>query len=378
MNMKRFIACVLAVFLLLGLAPAALAAETPEISLSSGSAKAGETVTLTVHMKNNPGLAAFLIYLYFDTDTFAVDPTADIQLEGSFKTGGGMIGNSIAAAKKNGQYKGDKGKDGILVLWYSGTGADNESDGAVLKVKFHVSDDAANGTYQVGIGYSKSDTGSGNGERVALSARAGSITVSGGKTDGGGGVVEQPEESPFTDVDGHWAGEYIEDAYEMELMIGDEGKFRPDATLTRAEFAIVLWRIAGCPKAEQAASFTGLTADWYKDAVAWVEESGMMVGNGEGKFLPLVTVSREQVATVLHRMAGSPEGMSDLFSSFYDDQYEDADEVSSWAKEGVYWSIFEGIFCGTDSADLDDRLEGPIGATRAQIAVMLVRYCERV
>jgi len=374
MKLKRLIACVLAVCLLLGGVPVAFAAGDPTVSITTGKAKVGETVTLTVNITNNPGLVAWMIYLYFDTSVFTVDPGSDISLTGGFKNGGGMLPNSIAAARKNGQYKGDAGKDGVLVLWYSGSGRNNNSEGAALTVKFHVSDDAANGTYQIGVGYSKMDTGNENGEKIALATQAGAITVSGGSSDGGGGVVEQPAEEPYTDVAGHWAEEYILDAYQMNLMIGNKGMFRPDDTLSRAEFAMVLWRIAGTPEPTRKASFTDLVNEWYMDAVAWVEESGMMVGIGNGRFDPGGMVTREQVVTVLHRMEGSPTGMESVFGSFYDEQYSDSAKVSSWAKKGLYWAIYEGIYCGQNSLRIGQQLDSRAHASRAQIAVMMVRY----
>jgi len=375
-KVKRLISCLLVVCLLTGIVTMAAAAEEPTISVSSGNAKAGGSVTLTVSIKNNPGLAAWVIYLYYDTSVFSVDPGSDLAASGSFRSAGGLVGNSIENARKNGRYSGDAGKDGVLALWYNGSGRNTSSDGAMLTVTLHVSDDASNGTYQIGVDYSESDTGNKDGEKIALATKAGSVTVSGGSTDGGGETNQQPQEMPFSDIDGHWAEDFIEDAYQLELMVGSDGLFRPDDTLTRGEFAVVLWRIAGCPEPAKEASFPDLTADWYKDAVAWVEESGMMIGNDKGEFLPTGIVTREQVVTVLHRMAGSPAGMGNMFTSLYDSQYSDSDQIGSWAKQGVYWSLYEGIYCGQNSLNVGGRLASTAVATRAQIAVMMVRYWE--
>ena len=83
--MRRGIAICLAAVLLLGaLAVGSFAANTPEVTVSSGSVKAGETVDLTVTMSGNPGMAAFMLYIYYDTATFTVDPSRDILAGGDF------------------------------------------------------------------------------------------------------------------------------------------------------------------------------------------------------------------------------------------------------------------------------------------------------
>ena len=349
----------------------AFAAKTPTVSISSGQVKAGETVTLTVSIRDNPGLAACLLYFYFDTDVFEVDPESDFRSSKDVR--GALIGNTIALAKKNGQYHGDPSKDGALVLWYSASGANVSGNGAIITVSFRSKADAPNGTYSIGLGYSGMDTVNDKGEAVALSVQGGTITVTGGTSD----TTLPPEDDPapiFTDVDDHWAYDYIEDASQLGLMIGYNNLFRPDDGMTRCEFVTALWRAMGQPKPTGASTFTDLNQDWYLEAVAWAQENNIIQGTGGTKFEPYWPISREQVATILHRLAGSPVGMELMLTGTYDKLFKDSGEIHSWAKSAVYWAVYQEIYCGPASPNVGTDLDPTEDATRAHIAVMLVRY----
>ena len=121
--MRRIIVICLALVLLLGvLAVGSFAANAAEVTVSSGSVKAGETVDLTVTISGNPGMAAFMLYIYYDTATFTVDPSQDILAGGDF-TGGILLGNDLETARKNSDGPvGDSSKDGVLALWCNSTG----------------------------------------------------------------------------------------------------------------------------------------------------------------------------------------------------------------------------------------------------------------
>ena len=131
---------------------------------------------------------------------------------------------------------------------------------------------------------------------------------------------------------------------------------------------------AGAPAPEAPATFTDLTQDWYRDAVAWAEDNGVINGVGDGKFDPLGSVTREQLVTILHRMAGAPSGMETMLASVYDGQYPDSGEIGGWARAALYWSLYQGIYCGEASVDVGGTLAPRAPASRGQIAVMMVRY----
>lgn len=372
--MKRVIGVFLALCLLM--TPlTALAADTPALTVSSGTVKAGEDVTLTVSIQDNPGVAATIIYLYFDTDSFEVDLDSGVKLAGTFKKSGGLLVNSIEMARKNGRYEGAAGENGILALWYSATGTNVNANGALLTVKLHAKKDAANGEHSVRIGYSVNDSCNEKNEKIAFQTGSALVTVSGGSD---AKDPKKPVEVPvFTDTSGHWAESFIQKAAELGLVEGYLGQYRPDDTMTRAEFVTILWRASGEPKPAAKASFTDLTQSWYRDAVAWAEETAVVNGVGNGKFDPNGSVTREQLVTILHRLAGTPGGMELMLGGIYDSQYSDSKQVGDWARQALYWSIYEGIFCGENSEKIGNSLAPKAPANRAQIAVMITRYLDK-
>ena len=436
MKLKRILGFVLTLTMLVSICiPCTMAAGQATVSLSSGEVKAGETVTLTAQISNNPGVAAYMLYIYYDTSVFTLDPSSDLNAAGVFGSSGMTIGNSIELARANGRYDGEPDKDGALVLWFNGSGMNTTGDGSLLTVTLQAKAGAANGNYAVELGYSPDDTCNQDGQNVSLLTSSATVTVTGGVADAptttppaadsgtqtpeqpgtsGSGTTQTPTEPTptpdsgsgttqtqqptvpenptgsvidvptqdgketvsFLDVNAHWAQDYITAAAELGLIQGYQGLYRPDDTMTRAECVTILWRAAGSPKPAKAASFTDLTQDWYRDAVAWAEENGVVNGMGGGKFAPNGTVTREQLATILYRQAGAVSGMEMLLSGIYDKTYTDSAQVSSWAKAGLYWSIFNVIYCGEHSTDVGSELAPREAADRAQIAVMIVRYLE--
>ena len=180
----------------------------------------------------------------------------------------------------------------------------------------------------------------------------------------------------FTDVSGHWAESYITQAAELELIQGYDGKYSPDDPMTRSQMVTILWRAVGSPEPKAAATFTDLTQDWYKKPVAWAQENGVINGTGEGKFSPEGLVTREQLVTVLHRLAGSPMDAL-LFNQFYEWQYPDSGQISDFAKQALYWSIYKNIYCGKSGLSVGKTLDPQEPASRGQIAVMIIRYLDR-
>ena len=200
---------------------------------------------------------------------------------------------------------------------------------------------------------------------------------------------EEPEEgehgsetdSAFTDTVGHWAESYINEAAELGLINGmAEGIYDPNGTMTRAQFVTILWRSQGSPNPNGPSSFTDLGAysGWYADAVAWAEQNSVVNGIAPGQFDPNGSVTREQIATILHRMSGDASGDGQQYASIYEQAFSDAASVGSWAKEAVWWAVYHEIWCGTNSPDVGSMLDPTQPANRAQIAVMMVRYLDYV
>jgi hypothetical protein len=411
MKHKRFLAGLLCAALLLLLLPSVLAAGGPALSLSSAQADPGGELTLTLSVQNNPGLGAFLVYFYYDTAVFTADADSDIAATGSFKTGS-LVGNSVD----------EDGKTGVLALWYTGASTGVTADGEALTLKLRVSSTAKSGVYPVELSYSPQNTIGPDLKPVSFTTTSATVTVGNVTTADPQPTAtptptetqsptpsetespapsqtesptptetETPSPAPTTtpdtpetgtdadtpqisDTAGHWAESYITEAASLGLVIGNEGLFRPDDSMTRAEFVTILWRMSGSPAPSGKASFTDLPLNWYQDAIAWAEETGVVNGVGNGRFSPQGNVTRQQVATTLYRLSGSNTGMEALFTSLYDAQYPDSGDLGAWAKSAVYWAIYNEIYCGQSSVSVGATLTPKLPATRAQIAVMVVNY----
>ncbi len=145
------------------------------------------------------------------------------------------------------------------------------------------------------------------------------------------------------------------------------GTFGPNDNLSRAQLAQILYNHAGRPDLTSASPFTDVTGDaWCASAITWAAEQGIVGGYGNGLFGPNDNITREQLAVMLWRYAGSPAATDKEL------HFADADEAGNFALDALRWAVENGIIGGYG----DGRL-GPKGqATRAQVATMLQRYLE--
>ena len=149
-----------------------------------------------------------------------------------------------------------------------------------------------------------------------------------------------------------------------------EGRFDPEGTMTRAMLVTVLYRLEGSPAILPGTDFIDVPASaWYSSAVTWGKLRGIIDGVGGGKFAPEEEVTREQAATILLRYT-SYKGYP--ISAFADlSAFGDRGSISSYAQGAMSWAVAEGLISGVGNQRLD-----PQGnATRAQLAVILMRYC---
>lgn len=171
------------------------------------------------------------------------------------------------------------------------------------------------------------------------------------------GYVDIPADALYLDA--------IEFVGEHKLMNGTgEGRFEPNAPMTRATFATVLWRYAGSPKVENAASFTDADESWYLDAIAWAESTGAIKGYGNGCFGCDDPVTREDAATILWRLCGEPNDIA------ADRTFSDADAIFDYAATAVAWACSNGILETDDAGAIQPKRE----ANRAELAVLLMNY----
>lgn len=182
---------------------------------------------------------------------------------------------------------------------------------------------------------------------------------------------EQPTawENPFTDIaENDWYYSAVEFAAENGLFYGtEENKFTPNGDMTRGMLATVLYRLAKEPEINADQAFGDVdVGQYYAEAVAWAAEKGIVTGYGDGNFGPGDFTTREQLAMMLWRYAGKPSGTGKL------DSFTDAADVSTWAVDALRWAVEQKIVNGRSDGTLDPRGN----ATRAEVAVMLMRYCE--
>ena len=187
--------------------------------------------------------------------------------------------------------------------------------------------------------------------------------------------TEEPAPAmPFTDVhEGDWFYEEVLYAYENGLMNGvGDNRFAPNSATTRGMLVTILYRLEGEPAVTGEAGFDDVAAgQWYTDAVIWAAANDIVNGIGDNQFGPENTLTREQLVTMLYRYAQN-KGY-DVTASADLSGYPDAGQIQSWAQEAMTWAVAEGIVEG-----MDGNLNPAGNATRAQIATILMRFCEGV
>ena len=186
--------------------------------------------------------------------------------------------------------------------------------------------------------------------------------------------TEAPVGEPFLDVnEGDWFYDAVAYAYENGLMDGVGGnRFAPNSATTRGMLVTILYRLEGEPAVTGEAGFDDVAAgQWYTDAVIWAAANDIVNGIGDNQFGPENTLTREQLVTMLYRYAQN-KGY-DVTASADLSGYPDAGQIQSWAQEAMTWAVAEGIVEG-----MDGNLNPAGHATRAQIATILMRFCEGV
>ena len=178
--------------------------------------------------------------------------------------------------------------------------------------------------------------------------------------------------NPFSDVKaGDWFCDEVLYVKDNGLMNGiGDNKFGPDMQMDRAMLVTVLYRLNGEPEVSGENKFADVKeGSYYHDAVIWANENKITTGYDDGTFKPHASVTREQMAAFLYRYAEYLE--ADVSASADLGSYPDAAKVSSWAKDAMEWAVGAGIINGTDG-----KLDPAGYAIRAQVATVLMRFCE--
>ena len=187
-------------------------------------------------------------------------------------------------------------------------------------------------------------------------------------------ATETPSGTKFNDVSANdWFASAVDYVTGKGMMNGTaDNTFSPKAHTTRGMVVTVLYRLENQPSTS-AASFTDVASGaYYANAVAWANANGIVSGYGSGKFGPNDKVTREQLAAILYRYAQYKK--YDVSGANSLDGYTDAQSVSSYAVPALQWANAAGIVTGKSGSKLDPKGN----ATRAEVAAMLMRFCENV
>lgn len=186
-------------------------------------------------------------------------------------------------------------------------------------------------------------------------------------------VIEQTASSKFSDVSGSskWAANSVDFMYSNGLVNGvTTTSFGPTQNMTRAMLVTILYRAAGEPSVTGIANkFTDNKENqYYYNAVLWASSKGIVTGASATTFDPDGLITREQIAAILYRYAGSPTVTGGSLSGF-----SDQSQISSYAVTAMQWAVGKGLITGV-STNGRTTLSAKNNATRAQVSVMLHRF----
>jgi len=185
-----------------------------------------------------------------------------------------------------------------------------------------------------------------------------------------------PAGIPFTDVHpDDWFFEDVLFVYEKGLMPGTgETTFSPHDPVSRAQVAVLLYRMEGSPEVTGDSPFSDVKQDGdtegYYDAVIWVQQNGILTGYGNGTFRPDQSITREQLAVILYNYAKYKN--YDVSAAADLSGFTDAGEVSASALSAVKWAVGSGILYDWENGMLGSQES----VTRAETAAMAHRFVE--
>ena len=175
----------------------------------------------------------------------------------------------------------------------------------------------------------------------------------------------------FTDVEENgWYHTGVDFMVKNGFMNGvADDAFDVDGNLIRAQLVTILYRIAGEPESTATNPFADVAdGQWYTNAVIWAAENGIVKGVNTTTFAPNDQITREQIATILFRYAKAEKVEGKLAG------FPDAGKVSDYAADAMAWAVEQGLINGISESDGKTYLAPQETATRAQIAVILMRY----
>ena len=368
--MKRIRNLLITLLLSIALLLPIYAVQPPTVTPTSGTGSPGDTVSVSLDLSGNPGLAGWMLELDWDSSVLTLLP--DILIGDAFS------GGTLTPRQDGGT---------LRVFWYS---AKNQTaDGQMLSLRFQISENAKAGEYRVALRISAQNTVDETGSMVALTATDAVIVVSGTPSDGPSDAAPQPPSTPipepisepdtpssttaptFSDLPAaHWARESIELLAARGIVSGSGGRFYPDRKVTRAEFVKML---AGVLSADVDSSGPSVFEDvsaqsWKHPYIAWAAANGIVSGTDPSHFAPDAPITREQIAAILSRCADT--FAISLPQIAEPPAFNDAASISAYARTAVASMAQAGVIGGYTDGSF--RPSG--SATRAEAAKLLAGF----
>ncbi len=203
-------------------------------------------------------------------------------------------------------------------------------------------------------------------------------TVENGKTyvvlDGCATVKVVNNSKNFEDVHGEWFASSVSFVSSHELFVGTSAtEFSPNANMTRADLATVLWRLESSVEADGGTDFTDVPNNvYYTNAVEWASVNHVIEGTAPGIFAPVNNVTRQEMVTMIYRYVqalGMDTGDTTSLADF-----NDSGDVASWAEDAMEWAVANGIVQGKGN----NALVPEATATRAEVATIMERLVEYI
>lgn len=168
-----------------------------------------------------------------------------------------------------------------------------------------------------------------------------------------------------------WFAKPVKYVTDRGIMAGTASDmFSPQSSLTRAMLVQILYAMEGKPTGSPASGFSDVSGSaWYTDAVNWAKANGVVGGYPDNTFRPNDNITREQLAVMLKAYAGD----TGLYATNIG-TYDDFNEVSAWAVDAVSWAVGAGLIAGRGN----NKLAPKANATRAEVAQIIMNYCENV
>lgn len=189
-------------------------------------------------------------------------------------------------------------------------------------------------------------------------------------------VVAAEDPVAFPDIPkGFWAEDSIDYMSASGYLQGKKnGTFGPTDPIMRKTVAILLYRIKGQPQVTGSTHFSDVKQDLYYDAILWAVKSGIVTGYPDGTFRPDATISRQHFAIMLYRYCYFKGYSLEKDSSKKLTEFSDYRTISDASRNACYWAYTRGIISGRSNGTFD-----PQGSTsRAQLAVIMTRFLKLI